>query len=423
MNINKNNYEAFFLDYYEGKLSPNEVAELLLFIEQYPEVKGEFESFENITLEDFSVSFENKAELKKEITLTNKDEYFIKAVEGSITEAEQELLHQFLKQHPQLFYEFELYKKTKLQPEFELVFENKEDLKYSYSPTDALLIEAVENRLSISELDLLQLQLQSDAALKKEFNLYQQTKLKADITIVFENKESLKRRAGFVVPLYIRYAAAAAILLLFGLFFLLNNKPGNEKQFAKNEVKKESNNNENATPLRSVENNKASLNNNSGSTTASTNKKEKLLKQKEETHFEEKTIPDVEIKNQFALIENKKEEIKESFVKQEQTANLIADNSALPRAINNGNTDYMSLKEMLFTKVKEKVMDEETIENQKKSGRWKKFNLWDAAQVVAKGISRITGKEVIKVQPQYNEQGDVTAYALGTKGIEISKGK
>ncbi len=68
MEINKNNYEAFFLDYYDGNLPAEQVAVLLLFVEQHPELKEEFESFENITLEDLpSIGFDNKSSLKKEI--------------------------------------------------------------------------------------------------------------------------------------------------------------------------------------------------------------------------------------------------------------------------------------------------------------------------------------------------------------------
>ena len=61
MNINKNNYEAFFLDYHEGNLSPQQVADLLLFIEQHPELEEEFESFENFSIADNNTfNFENK---------------------------------------------------------------------------------------------------------------------------------------------------------------------------------------------------------------------------------------------------------------------------------------------------------------------------------------------------------------------------
>ena len=114
MNINKNNYEAFFLDYHEGNLTPQQVADLLLYIEQHPELREEFESFENIILEDFSdITFENKSGLKKEITIDNKDEFFIRSIENTLTPAEKALVTDFIKQHPQYATDFELFQKTK----------------------------------------------------------------------------------------------------------------------------------------------------------------------------------------------------------------------------------------------------------------------------------------------------------------------
>ena len=44
MNINQNNYEAWFLDYYEKQLSAEQVAELFLFLEQHPLLKEEFDA-------------------------------------------------------------------------------------------------------------------------------------------------------------------------------------------------------------------------------------------------------------------------------------------------------------------------------------------------------------------------------------------
>src|SRR6218665_1280814 len=140
MNINKHNYEAFFLDYHEGNLTPQQVAELLLFVEQHPELKEAFESFENISLEDFELpSFEFKAGLKKEITEENKDTYFIGAVENTLTPAEQQLLDNFLKQHPRFLPELALYKKTKLSADPAIVFEDKATLKDIAVTTDHLL--------------------------------------------------------------------------------------------------------------------------------------------------------------------------------------------------------------------------------------------------------------------------------------------
>ena len=59
MNINLNNYEAYFLDYHEGSLSPALVKELMEFISQHPELKEEFETFEPVALTDTeNINFE-----------------------------------------------------------------------------------------------------------------------------------------------------------------------------------------------------------------------------------------------------------------------------------------------------------------------------------------------------------------------------
>jgi len=58
MQINRNNYEAYFLDYRENNLSPEQVAELMIFLEQNPDLKASFEAYENIELAtDKSIKF------------------------------------------------------------------------------------------------------------------------------------------------------------------------------------------------------------------------------------------------------------------------------------------------------------------------------------------------------------------------------
>ena len=179
--INKTNYEAYFLDYHEGALSPQQVAELLLFVEQHPELKEEFESFENISLEDYSsVSFDFKADLKKEITLENKDDYFIRSIENTLNPTEQQLLNAFLKQHPQFLSDLEAFRKTKVQPDPSVVFEDKEKLKDLSLSNDHVLIAAVEGLLTPQENALLQQQLAIDAQMQQDYSLYRQTKLSAD---------------------------------------------------------------------------------------------------------------------------------------------------------------------------------------------------------------------------------------------------
>ena len=194
MNIDIHNYEAFFLDYHEGNLSPQEVAELLLFVEQHPELKEEFESFESITLYDLSpVSFEDKSSLKKEITEENREEYFIRSAESDLNAAEKKLLDDFIEQHPHYSSELELFRKTILPVDHSIVFENKNELKRAaiITGTDELLIASVEGLLSKEEKSILKQQLAVDAEMQHELFLYQQTKLAADTGSVYENKEEL----------------------------------------------------------------------------------------------------------------------------------------------------------------------------------------------------------------------------------------
>ena len=64
--LTRSNYEIYFLDYHEGNLTESQRRELVLFLEQHPDLKEEFDSFVNVVLEpDTLTSFANKESLKK----------------------------------------------------------------------------------------------------------------------------------------------------------------------------------------------------------------------------------------------------------------------------------------------------------------------------------------------------------------------
>lgn len=118
MNINKSNYESWFLDYYEGTLAAEKVAELFLFLEQYPEFKNEFESFAQIKLPKTEEVFSFKDSLKKNtITATNYNDYLIADLEGDLNLQERVALKSFMASHPELEKEKLLFSKTILQKE------------------------------------------------------------------------------------------------------------------------------------------------------------------------------------------------------------------------------------------------------------------------------------------------------------------
>jgi hypothetical protein len=137
MKITRNNYEAFFLDYYEDNLSPEQVALLMVFLEENEDLKEEFNDFEDIILltADNTVGFDKKNELKKKefvsvgkIDGTNYEDYFIAALEGDLTERELADVTAFLGKNPHTKLEYNAFRSTFLKPE-EIVYNDKESLK------------------------------------------------------------------------------------------------------------------------------------------------------------------------------------------------------------------------------------------------------------------------------------------------------
>jgi hypothetical protein len=129
--ITRNNYEAYMLDYVEENLSPELVAELMLFLENNSDLKEDFEGFEQFTLKPDQPIFENKEKLKKVVSvidLTNYEDYIIAEIEKENTSKDSQLLTLFLKENPAKQKEFEVYQKTKLAAPA-LVFEHKSELK------------------------------------------------------------------------------------------------------------------------------------------------------------------------------------------------------------------------------------------------------------------------------------------------------
>ena len=442
MKINKNNYEAYFLDYHEGNLSPEEVTELLLFVEQYPDLKEELESFENFTIEDYSsITFENKSSLKKEITDNNREEYFIKAVEKTLNVAEKNLLENYLKQHPQFLVDYNLFQKTKVEADTSIVFEKKDAMKKDLTPSFSTgngnageaLISLMEGLLSEEESTLMNEKTNADTWLQKEFALYQQTKLTADTSIVFENKDVLKRKERRVIPLYYYIATAAAILLLMGLFFLNNNNGGH--QFAEkktNAVTNQVANNDNVKIIDKINATKA--NTVTPSKISTSRVANKQLAMKKEVNKENKlpvsnptNLPLTKKEEQPLLAEIKKEDVSNKIeqpnIKNNETvANRQPELLAEVHQSAASQEEFLSLKEMAVAKIKETTLDKTTLEEEKKAGRLKRFSGWDLAKVAAKGFNTLTGSNV-KVEPKYNDNGDVEAYAVAAGNFEISRGR
>jgi len=164
MEITIHNYETILIDYFDGNLHALEVAEVLLFLEQHPAIKNEFEALGTLPIVDnITINPDFKSNLKKlnaHQSLVEKsfNELIISQIECDCTEKESNIIN-----------------------------------------------EIIESNTSLSQL-------------KNTFSL---TKLVPDLTINYQNKQSLKRKEVGVFYLNKRFAAAASLLLLASLLFLI----------------------------------------------------------------------------------------------------------------------------------------------------------------------------------------------------------
>lgn len=126
--INRHNYEVFFIDYFDNELTKQETISLLEFLELHTDLKEEFESFENMTLESTKVVLEDKPSLKKHIDESNIEHYIIAALEHELTPEDQKEYTAFIAENSLYATTIERYKRTIL-PKESIIFSNKSDLK------------------------------------------------------------------------------------------------------------------------------------------------------------------------------------------------------------------------------------------------------------------------------------------------------
>lgn len=129
--INKDNYEVYFLDFVEGNLSAAEIDMLNGFLASHPELESELKEFQALSLTDLPIeNKELKDSLKREEStgLLESEYLMIAQVEGEISADEKEQLSALVATQPQLLEELAFFHKTKLAPESTLIFDDKKSL-------------------------------------------------------------------------------------------------------------------------------------------------------------------------------------------------------------------------------------------------------------------------------------------------------
>ena len=432
MEINRNNYEVFLIDYLDGNLSPEMVAELLLFLENNHDLKEEFDGMEIVSVsDDETISFDFKDSLKKPIEekLINKDnyeEFFIASLEGDLSKIEKRELVNFLINNSELSKEFKLFKQTFLEPETEVQFSEKSLLKKIVVETvheigqdnyEEYLIADLEGDLDLNKKHKLAAFLQKNPQIKKEYQLSKSTVLTPDYNIEYDNKRALKKPALPIFnrkTIYYSVSIAASILIILSIFLLQPKSPVSHQILAERKSNNATLNlNKSASDENSVEHNQPITNKNSYAV-AENSVKKKYPKRNTQNLDEVNPIASPE---QLAFVNssynqiNDKREFYTSIYNETQLAEYyrdLAQNEVSNRKEYSTLADYGVKKLRKF--LKRNNNDYEVSNNQ--------FSWWEIADAGVTGFNLISNKD-ITLKKGTDDDGNVTSFALAGESFNF----
>ena len=163
------------------------------------------------------------------INRNNYEEFFLLYVDNELSAAERKAVDLFVSENPDLQEELLMFQQTVLKPSVE-IFEDKTALLKADPLLQENLLLLLDGELSEPAKLEITSAIRNDLTVAAEWNLLQQTKLDADESIVFTDKQSLYRKEEPARVVGIRWwrIAAAAALIGFGTWgtisYLNNNK-------------------------------------------------------------------------------------------------------------------------------------------------------------------------------------------------------
>jgi hypothetical protein len=134
MNINRHNYEEFFVLYLDNELSAADSREVELFAQQNPDLQEELDLLLQSKLPvDDSIVFAEKETLLKSgadtlINTLNYEQWLVRYTDNELTNKEKQAVEDFIVAHPHLQDELRLLQQTKSHPDTTIVFPNKQTL-------------------------------------------------------------------------------------------------------------------------------------------------------------------------------------------------------------------------------------------------------------------------------------------------------
>lgn len=164
-----------------------------------------------------------------EINRDNYESFLVDYLDGTLSQSQKELVEEFLLLNPEIKDEISDLDDIVLMPEkedsvnLENLKKQSEENKEILSDFEYLCIAKLEKDLTDEETLLLQERLSSDKAFRKGYETIQLLKLKPSLSVTYQEKRHLKR---YVIPVisHLRaqhvVAVAVVVFLVFGLFFI-----------------------------------------------------------------------------------------------------------------------------------------------------------------------------------------------------------
>ncbi|HEY4149986.1 MAG TPA: hypothetical protein VGM41_13700, partial [Chitinophagaceae bacterium] len=164
----------------------------------------------------------------------NYESFFLLYADNELTAGEKDAVEEFVQQNPDLERELALLQQSVFRPEAQVVFAGKEDLMRSEHPAtgihtgnyESFFLLYADNELKPHEKKTVEAFLDTHPQYQGELELLHAARMSPDASIVYEGKQDLYRREEkerVVVFAWWRLAAAAIVLMLLGLWWL--NRP------------------------------------------------------------------------------------------------------------------------------------------------------------------------------------------------------
>ena len=162
MNINRHNYEEFFLLYADNELPADQRRAVEDFVDQNPDLKEELSLLNDLRLEpDTTIFFDHKESLLQPVSfkddaapITEDEEKILSFIDLELSATETTELKQKFADNPGLRTELEFFAKTKIQPDLSVVFPDK-SLLYRSSQEKTLVIRMSWVRVAVAAAILL----------------------------------------------------------------------------------------------------------------------------------------------------------------------------------------------------------------------------------------------------------------------------